>query len=276
MTRLKMLACLVVFVLGIGPCGQFATAQSSFDSLTQEQLDAVFFQLMDTVMQALWIDWGNWLSAEWNMPIPVYNAFLVESDETYTSACGDKITYTYQYNNAEYCYYNQVEGSSNNGIIIIPIGSMIRMSQGDIWGRPLKGENFPGMYATVAITAHEFGHFLNFEIWEWFTLQGYDIQLADPPNVELLADCIAGEFMDTYNASTNYALTPTDVSNMVTSLELLADPTSSAGTHGTADQRALAFLQGYTTQPDPYGAPAPLTNQSSDVGKRLCIDTYWP
>jgi predicted metalloprotease len=161
-------------------------------------------------------------------------------------------------------------------MIIIPIGSMVRMIQGDIWGRPMEGEDFPGMYATVVITAHEFGHFLTFEIYEWFALQGVNIHLAEPPNVELLADCIAGEFMDTFNGGADVGFTSTDVQNMVTALGLIADPSPNSGTHGTADQRGLAFLRGYSAQPDPYGAPAPPANQSSDTGKRLCFDTYGP
>jgi hypothetical protein len=101
MMRFRMMTCLIVAVLMTGPLGVVGwfddddhqvTAQSSFDSVTPEQLDAIFFQLMDTAMRAMSIDWGNWLSQEWSMPIPAYNAFLVEQGETYTSACGDKTT----------------------------------------------------------------------------------------------------------------------------------------------------------------------------------------
>jgi uncharacterized protein len=97
-----------------------------------------------------------------------------------------------------------------------------------------------GDFAWVVVVAHEFGHHVEDELG---VLYGdvYSIQL------ELEADCLAGVY--TQDAESRGLIEPGDIDAAMALMPLIGDPEGvsvyDSDAHGTAEERAEAFLNGY-------------------------------
>lgn len=97
-----------------------------------------------------------------------------------------------------------------------------------------------GDYAWVVVVAHEFGHHVEAELKIWHG-EVYSIQL------ELEADCLAGVY--TQDAESRGLIEPGDIDAAMALMAVIGDPDGVSvydpSAHGTAEERAEAFLNGY-------------------------------
>lgn len=237
-----------------------ATASQPSQPAPDQQAMQLLTQAVELEIQALDLYWTNWFKSKgWAEPWVTYR--LIYPGETVRTNCSMG-TISGDEDNAYYCDKDasNFNGSLNSGYIYLPMGPLLEMFLGNMWDRGTISQGNAaaiGNLAAVAIVAHEWGHHVMYDAWHQFSTRG--VVLPQAPNLELFADCVAGNFMQIYETVDD--LSSDEVSYILQGLALIADPEPNSGTHGTASQRQEAFSLGY------YGGP-----QSAD----RCFGTYWP
>ena len=109
------------------------------------------------------IVWTQWM-VEQGYQEPYVEWVIIRPDESYQApdACASdqgggvkSATYTSDFPNAFYCDVPNSTGQ-DNGIIVLPLNTFIKMWNGEILGSFSDGA--VGDFAAAAVVAHEFGH----------------------------------------------------------------------------------------------------------------------
>jgi predicted metalloprotease len=281
-----LIAAAVTLTAGIGsdasdadPAGVAAVGRASFEEpSTDEPLGSggaapqsaysgdeleIAQSYLTTVIQRADQDWTVWFTAN-GLQEPMVSYKFVTPGETYTSNCknyeGGALVVEADHPNAYYC---QADALANgyDGTLILPLITMRRMWDGDILSRQVKE---PGDFAAATMVAHEFGHHVADELVRQGVQSGPP---ATPKNVELLADCFAGNWVGAvYQQGSLGDQAPEYVDQAVATLQAVGDyNVNDPGHHGTPAERGNAIQIGlYGTQEDPRPAtPA------------VCINQYW-
>lgn len=194
--------------------------------------------------------WTAWFLAQ-GFAEPWVQVNIVRPGESGFMTCGSQ-TITDTVNNAYYCSSD----ANGMGAIWLPVSTFQQMWLGSVFGRT---GGLPGDYAAGIITAHEFGHHVQDELFKQWQEKGYDppALVSTNKNLELIADCFAGSFM----ASDYYSQTleAGDFEEAVAALSAIGDAQPGGEfPHGSSQERVAALQLG-------YHAASP-----SD-----CIQTYW-
>ena len=115
-----------------------------------------------------------------------------------------------------------------------------------------------GFQRVQAIIAHEYAHHIQAELWRQSQDEGKYVPWPKEQNVELVADCLSGAFMAVFDQVEELA--EDDVAGIIDGLILMGDGDPDLDDHGTALERAVAFVNGYAS-PD---------------GVNRCMTAYWP
>jgi hypothetical protein len=222
-----------------------------------EQVIELTQELVDLTVGALDIYWTGWF-LDHGLNEPWVLIQTLAPDESWTSTCttseGEPFVMNGLTNNAIYCGVDSGDdaaGDRINGVIILPLYPLARMTIGDMWGR---GQIPVGNYAAVAMIAHEFSHHIQDEI-SIQTGSGY------PPNpeIELLADCFAGRFLGLWNETE--PLADDQIDAILMGWGFIGDFNADQHSHGTPGQRRFALGLGFN---------------GGDDGPEICMDKYWP
>lgn len=212
---------------------------------------------VDWIMTDLHTEWTKWF-VENNFAAPtVYYKIIHETDPPYVMSCpGGPASVAHDYPNAFYCssdpYYN-LRGTTEDGLIVLPVTTMQRMWTGDVLGTVSKKA---GDFAAAIIIAHEYGHNVQDELaLQWEKYYPGKVPGITGSNKEAIADCFAGVWMNT----TYYdgILEPGDFEEGVEALNAVG-ATQPGSTHPTSAQREVALKLGYNS-----GDPM------------QCVDSYW-
>lgn len=239
--------------------GQITQSSTAFNSSANEggTLDyAATSAYLEATIAHLDTVWTNWFVGE-GYPEPWVGYILIQQGEAYTSSCvlNGVNTYTFDYPNAMYCHGDM--NQSDNGMMVMPIGTMANMWTGTIFTRQVSDLQFVGDFAAGMITAHEFGHHITYELSE---VTGKP--LPPNPQIEFVADCFAGIW--TYALNLDAQLEQGDIEEAFHALAVIGGEEGSS--HGTGEQRMNAFAIGiYGTEADPRGGVP-----------QNCIAAYWP
>jgi len=210
---------------------------------------------VEAVIKHADIVWTNWFKAQ-GLPEPMVGYKIIEPGESYQSSCriGGQNVFAADYPNAFYCPTDM--NSVDAGMLVIPVSTMAKMWQGDIFDRQVGDGKLVGDFAAAAIIAHEFGHHIADEL-------SADKGVSQPgnPNIELIADCFSGVW--TYGVHLDDLLAPNDETVALNALGVIGD---NLGSHGTSAQRQTAFEigAGGTTNDPRGGVP------------QNCTAAYWP
>lgn len=198
-----------------------------------ETLDYLTFVLgdLETMWTRIFVDSG--------LAEPVTEYVIVLEGETHTSTCtwpnGEAIVMDWQYDNAIFCPLDgPPQGVTNSGAIILPLGTMQRIFDGDAFGI---STGVAGDFGAAMVVAHEYGHAVVDEL----AIQ-YQTPYPGVPGRELIADCFAGVWAA--SAFTEGYLDDGDIDEGLAVLAVIGDAPGQVD-HGTARQRKAAFLLGY-------------------------------
>jgi hypothetical protein len=248
-------ALLLAVVPGAGMAGAAERRQGPVEQL--EQVIELTQELVDLTVEALDIYWTGWF-LDHGLDEPWVLIQTLAPDQSWTSNCinqdREPVVMNGVTNNAMYCSVDSGEDGSGNridGVIILPLYPLARMTIGDMWGR---GQIPEGNYSAVAMIAHEFSHHIQDEL---------SIQLREtyPPNpeIELLADCFAGRFLGLWNELE--PLADAQIDAILLGWGFIGDFNADQQSHGTPGQRRFALGLGFNG-----GEDAP----------EICMDEYWP
>ncbi len=197
---------------------------------------------------------------------PLVSYKIVMPNEAWQSNCttneGPRMTVTHDTQNAFYCSEDEMT-AGYSGTIYLPVTTMTKMWNGDIFGRPSQQQ---GDFAAAILTAHEFGHHVTDEMRQQYSRRdGVEYPEPSGKNNELIADCMAG----VWTASTYYQGFldgQADLNEAVDALYAIGDqgPPSEEG-HGTPKEREEALSTGY------FGIPG-VTEPGHPYA---CIQKYW-
>lgn len=204
--------------------------------------------------------WSAWFLKQ-GYPEPYVTYEMIEPGEMYVlTPCTTEAGMPSTYPNAFYC---DVGNGVDNGVIIIPIGTLAKMWSGDIFGTSVGNVKAVGDYAAGVIISHEFGHSVGAELAE----ATGKAPMAKGKNKELLADCFAGVHTYALSLGVDGSLDAGDVDEALNALAAIGDK-GEGGTdpHGTAAERENAFRIGL------YGTQA---NATPGVPAN-CTRAYWP
>jgi predicted metalloprotease len=194
--------------------------------------------------------WSRWFASQ-GLAEPTVWLRIIGNGQTITSGCDlndDGIsndTIGPDYPNAFYCPVDTTvgdDGYTYDGAVILPVLTMQKMWNGDIFGN---ASTQLGDFAAGILVAHEMGHHIQDEIWTQLRNAGADLPWyrARELNFELIADCFSGVWMA--SAYHTAVLTDTDYYEAVAALQAIgADPNPNR-THGTREERIEALLLGY-------------------------------
>lgn len=194
--------------------------------------------------------WTAWFLAQ-GLSEPQVQLLIVRPGESGVTSCGNTLV-TDTTDNAYYCSTD----ANGVGAIWLPVTTFQQMWVGNVFSRT---GGVPGDYAAGIITAHEFGHHVQDELYRQWQARGYDVVelVTENKNSELIADCFAGSFM----ASDYYGQTleAGDFDEAEKALSLIGDTQPGAEyPHGSSEERVAALEIGY--------------NASSPM---QCVQTYW-
>ena len=193
-----------------------------------------------------------------NLEAPVTEYVIVQEGETFTSNCsgadGEPLVFDWQYDNAIFCPLDgPPQGVTTSGAIVLPLGTMQRIFDGDAFGL---STGTAGDFGAAMVVAHEYGHAVVDEL---------AVQRQSPypgvPGRELIADCFAGVWAA--SAYTEGYLEDGDIDEGLAVLNVIGDAPGQVD-HGTSRQRKAAFLLGYEGDDS---APAGDPNS--------CMVEYW-
>lgn len=228
--------------------GAFPQSQSR----TGERVDTVeFLNMVIQHADNAWVPYFESLGLEEPMVEIVYvgsaatPTFLTTCDLNGNNRRDDRVTPDAP--NAWYCPTDSA--GSSDGAIILPVQTFSDMWDGSVFGQVSERG---GDFAAATVAAHEFGHHVADELAK---------QLGTPQefgskNPELIADCFAGIWAAAANAD-NY-LEEGDLEEGVSAMVSIG--TNGSKTHGSAEERATAFLTGWHAELQPYA----------------CAELYWP
>lgn len=196
------------------------------DYTVEEYVDAVLTDLDRT--------WSAWFHAN-GFAEPEVGIVTIAAGQTYVSTCSDSVL-TSDTPNAFYCSSDVVtaDGHTYDGAILVPMESFRRMWDGDIFGTQ---SSVPGDFAAATVLAHEFGHHVVDEM-----AGQRDVALPSGKNGELLADCMAGAWMNW--ADERGLLVDTDLGEAVATVLTAGDAPGEAS-HGSAAERVAAMTVGF-------------------------------
>ncbi|WP_307422430.1 neutral zinc metallopeptidase [Pseudarthrobacter defluvii] len=201
--------------------------------------------------------WTGWFVQNDFEPPQVYYKIIQQDEAPYVSNCkGDPASVPHDYPNAFYCPsdpYVDLRGTSEDGLIILPVKTLQRMWSGEVLGRKSKQA---GDFAAAITVAHEYGHSVQDELAiQWEKYYPGEVQNFTGSNTEAIADCFAGVWMNT--AYYDGTLEPGDFEEGVAALNAIG-ATQPGSSHPTSPQREAALKLGYNT-----GDPM------------QCVDAYW-
>lgn len=206
--------------------------------------------------------WSQWFK-DVGFAEPYVEFHIIMEDETAVqSKCFPGEYIPHNAPNAWYCPVDDivVNGVADKGTILLPVTTFQQMWTGNIFGKESK---VLGDFGAALITAHEFGHHVQDEIYQQIYRSGEtQIQAPRNPYAELIADCFAGVWLA--SAYQSGLLETNDLEEGVAALEQIGDPPYVVS-HGTAQQRLDALSAGYLGIPDVAPAGDPTT----------CIKLYW-
>lgn len=219
---------------------------------------------LTSVIESADRDWTTWFSTV-GLQEPMVSYQFVEPGQTYQSNCTNiegtgPLLVTADHPNAYYCDRDTLS-DGYDGTLILPLVTMRKMWDGDIFSRQVKE---PGDFAAATLVAHEFGHHVADELVRQGVFGGPP---ATPKNRELLADCYAGNWIAAVYQQGGFGDGASEyIGQAVTTLQAIGDyDISNPGHHGTPQERADAVQIGiYGTQAD----PRPATPE-------VCANQYW-
>ena len=240
------------------PVGQEIAASGIDEGNWESAVPEYFGHLLDDLDQA----WGGWLR-ELNIPGGPAGRMLVHPGETFVSECetddGERAEVTSDTANAFACPQDTEpdgQGHDRTGVVILPIESL-----SGIWEGNLLGVRLPGLgdFSAAAVVAHEYGHVVNYRL-----MDAYGLDRPPGDNPELLADCLAGNWLATVWGRDDLGVGR--IWSVLTVMSVLGDPQPGMG-HGTTLQRYEALGRGFG-----FGGDA-----SVGAGQPVqCLAEYWP
>jgi uncharacterized protein len=232
-------------------------------SAASDQYDPQLVQAMadylDALVQNNDIFWTQYFR-DVGFQEPMVSYLIVMPGETYTSNC--EMTVEHDTPNAYYCPVDE-PNRGYLGTIYLPVTTMLKTWNGDIFGRQSKQA---GEFAAAIITAHEFGHHMVDEMRVQFSQrEGINIKAPTWKYNELIADCMAGVWASgAYNQGVLDE--QSDWEEAVAALQAIGDHNYvSEGHHGTPRERVDALNTGY------FGISGVTGPGSPDA----CIQKYW-
>ena len=207
-----------------------------------------------TKLHTMWTEW--FVQNDFEAPQVYYR--IIQQDETpYVMSCpGGPASVPHDYPNAFYCSsdpYVDLRGTTEDGLIILPVTALQRMWTGEVLGRTSKQA---GDFAAAIIVAHEYGHSVQDELAiQWEKYYPGEVLEFTGSNKEAIADCFAGVWMNT--AYYDGTLEPGDFEEGVAALNAVG-ATQPGSSHPTSTQREAALKLGYNS-----GDPM------------QCVDGYW-
>ncbi|MDQ0662497.1 hypothetical protein QFZ35_000995 [Arthrobacter ulcerisalmonis] len=212
---------------------------------------------VEWIITDLHTEWNKWFVENNFAPTTVYYKIIHETDPPYVMSCpGGPASIPHDYPNAYYCSsdpYFDLRGTTEDGLIILPVTTMQRMWTGEVLGSVSKQA---GDFAAAIIVAHEYGHSVQDELAiQWEKYYPGQVPKFTGSNKEAIADCFAGVWMNT----TYYdgILEPGDFEEGVAALNAVG-ATQPGSSHPTSTQREAALKLGYNS-----GDPM------------QCVDAYW-
>lgn len=275
--RRRSLVMAILILLGM--LGQTVPAGSAVPVVTEAGVKA------GLVSDLRWLDgfWRGWFAERGIAKSPVLAYFLVGDEKLHTENCGYKRSdgtreYTWSSTSptAIYCYRHEIEwrGTIYTDIIIFPVGRAVHYMNGTLPGREI---NQYARLAPLAILAHEFAHYVTFELREQT-----NVPLPEAPDYELIADCLAGVAIANYAYEQRKSepdhppsFTNVELAALQATFQAIADPPERPGTHGTAEQRKEAFDTGRVNDSGSWTGGTDSRGVVRD-GARACFETYWP
>jgi hypothetical protein len=231
-------------------------------TITNEQAVNYITWVMKDVDQV----WSTWMVGRgYREPYVQYN-IIQPGNPAVTQTCKvddprtrtQTLTIDSAFPNAFYC--GSEPNGTDNGVILLPIETMMKTWSGDIITNPVSDPTKVGDFAAATVVSHEFGHHVQDEM-------SIQTGVAGPQgkNAELLADCFAGVW--TTALYKEGGLEEGDIDEAIQALRAIGDKNPNGKfPHGTADERDNAFRIGiYGVQTDPRGGvPA------------NCVHAFWP
>jgi len=223
----------------------------------QDEVLALTEKVVELTIQGNDIFWVQKFK-DWGFQEPYVGWDGLYPTEKILSNCVDRITkersiYTGTSNNAWYCGADAqiVNEIRYDGVIYVPLLPLAEMVGGDMWDR---GTIPAGNYAAVAIVSHEFAHHITHEL-------SSQRNIAHPanPHSELVADCLAGRFMQTFELVGE--LSEDQINGILFAYGYIGDENATTDSHGTYEERQYAFLLGYNG------------GQNAELD---CLKTYYP
>lgn len=241
---------------GEAPAGSEAGEAMAYNGYGYTVKEYLEYAIQD--LDQVWTPW--FLARGGREPRVAYR--IVFEGETFTSRCTDKsgahLQVTSDHENAYYCSGDSmtVGGQTYEGMIILPAVTFQRMWSGRMFGK--QGERIgDNDFAAAFIVAHEFGHHVQDEISQQFTMPPFT-----GANKELIADCYAGIWINAKARSGQ--LDTTDWAEAINAATMVG-AAHAGGTHGTAPQRVRAVEIGASTGYAGYAAGDP----------DACNAAYW-
>jgi hypothetical protein len=280
---ISMLFALLISMAFVLPSAAQAPATPTPPTIAE--LEAMVARI-ETTRQQLNAIWDPWLAQYSDRPLDAEFIYLLPGDPDFSSACLDKedveqgarMIASASDTNAYYC---KDDGQGRVGAVILPVNALVEFRTGVIW----KNSVLPAggiaalserdisdlvLFALV-MTAHEWGH----EVAEELRLTTGQ-RLPDPPNDELLSDCIAGDYISRIDTNAAAGAGP-EMRMLLRAFDAVGDPVAEAANtpageatqnyHGTADQRREAFQTGYESL---------ATGSLDELPTSACFTKYWP
>jgi predicted metalloprotease len=194
--------------------------------------------------------WSRWFASQ-GLAEPTVWLRIIGADQTITSRCDlnddglSNDTLGPDHPNAFYCPLDTTvgdDGYTYDGAVILPVLTMQKMWNGDIFGN---ASTQLGDFAAGILVAHEMGHHVQHEIWTQLRNAGAELPWyrARELNFELIADCFSGVWMA--SAYHSALLTDTDYDEAIAALQAIGAAPLPTRSHGTREERVTALLLGY-------------------------------
>lgn len=248
---------------------------------TMAELEAMVARI-DTTRQQLNAIWDPWFAQYSDKRPDAEFIYLLPGDPNHSSDCaeeeGARMVATASDTNAYYC---KEDGEGDVGAVILPVNALVEFRTGVIWKNSvlpaggiaeLSDQDVSDLVLfALVMTAHEWGH----EVAEELRLTTGQ-PLPDPPNDELLSDCIAGDYISRIDTNAAAGAGP-ETRMLLRAFNAVGDPPEEPGDspdgeatpnyHGTADQRREAFQTGYESL---------ATGSLDERPTSVCFTKYWP
>ena len=191
--------------------------------------------------------WTKWLTSNGYQEPFVNYQIVSRQSGPYTSNCKNPTTKqptvaNASFPNAFFCAADNkaVGNQPSNGTIVLPVETMLKMWNGNIFERTARQK---GDFAAATLVSHEFGHHITWAMYKQASTKNPAVKLPTGKNMELIADCFAGVWaVAVYKDG---MLEAGDVEEAIAALEAIGDSGTGSDPHGTPAERARAWKVGY-------------------------------